>query len=90
MLGRYTGLTGTFFGGTLESGSMILVVGATLRIRDDFSHRSESLASGSSPTKKKSLGENQRYALSRNGCLAFICCMRFVNRIEYRGSDDSG
>jgi hypothetical protein len=33
-LGRFTGLTGTFFGGVLASGSMILVVGAILRIRD--------------------------------------------------------
>ena len=50
--GKFTGLTGTFFGGVSESGSMILVVGAILRIRADRSHLSESFESGSLPTKK--------------------------------------
>ena len=91
-LGRYTGLAGTFLGGSLESGSMILLIGATFRIRYDRSHRSESFALGILSTKKKSLGENQRYAFSRNGCCAFIrCVMRFffakenlTSRIRHR------
>ena len=74
MLGRSIGLTGIFFGGVLASGSIILRVGASFRIRDNRSHWSESFLLGSLSVKKKSLGENHRYAPSRNGCLASIRC----------------